>query len=312
MSNSHLTPHDRFFRTMMANPKIIGEFFEQNLPKNIKSVIDFATIQLQKNSFIDDKLRMQITDLLYSTKFNNSPGYLYILIEHQSTPLKLMPFRVLKYIIAIMEHHLNTTKEDELPIVYPLIFYTGDKSYNYSTDIFDLFRNKELAQDILYKPYQLVDLSKISDDELKEYLRYGVIARTMKHIYQRDFLPILKNILDELKYIAGLGEKDYIYKLLSYIIEAGNMPDKKEFVNTITTGLSNINEDKIMTTMAEHWKQEGMQKGMQEGYQKGVILAKQQKLDALRAVAKKLLNENMNINQIADITGLSIADIEQP
>ena len=220
MSNSHLTPHDRFFRTMMADPKIIKEFFAQNLPENIKSIMDFATIQLQKESFIDDKLRLQITDLLYLTKFSNTPGYLYLLIEHQSTPAKLMPFRVLKYIIAIMENHLNKTGEDELPIVYPLIFYTGDKNYNYSTNIFDLFSNKELAQDTLYKSYQLVDLSRISDNELKQYLKYDVIARVMKHIYQKDFLPILKNILDELKYIVGYAKKSW--RLLS-----GASPDRK-------------------------------------------------------------------------------------
>lgn len=33
---------------------------------------------------------------------------------------------------------------------------------------------------------------------------------------------------------------DYIYKILSYIIEADEIPDKKEFINTVKTGLSNV------------------------------------------------------------------------
>ena len=127
--------------------------------------------------------------------------------------------------------------------------------------------------------------------------KYGVIARVLKHIYQKDFLPILKNILDELKYIAGLGE-------------------------AVTTGLSNINEDKIMTTMAEHWKQEGIQKGrqegiqkgrqegVQEGYQKGIVLAEQQKLDALRAVAINLFKRGMDVEQIVAVTGLASEEIK--
>ena len=44
MTDNHLTPHDRFFRSIMVDPKIAREFFEQNLPTDIKAVIDFATI----------------------------------------------------------------------------------------------------------------------------------------------------------------------------------------------------------------------------------------------------------------------------
>jgi predicted transposase/invertase (TIGR01784 family) len=323
---------------MMTEPKVIREFFEQNLPSNIKSVVDFTTIQPQKESYVDDKLRLQITDMLYSAEFNNKPGYLYLLVEHQSTPDKLMAFRVLKYMISIMEHHIHKTGTDRLPIVYPIIFYTGSKNYNHSTNLFDLFGNKELAQDILWQPYRLIDLSKIPDEKLKEFLRYGVIARTMKHIYQKDFLPALKNIIGDLKAIEGLGEMNYIYTILSYIIEAGEIPDRKEFIKTIKTGLMTVDEEKVMT-LAEQFRQEGRQEGLQEGKQEGLKLAEQFKQDALqeglqkgkqegkaegkaegkqegkaealKAVAMKLFSQGMTIHQVATVTGLSVWDIEE-
>jgi len=171
MDNRISTPHDRFFRSMMADNKVIQEFFEQNLPVNIRGIIDFDSISPQKDSFIDDHLRLQIADLLYSVEFNGQLGYLYLLVEHQSTPSELMPFRVLKYMVAIMEHHLNKTGKNQLPIIYPLIIYNGHRKYNYSTDLFDLFGDKkELAQDILWKPYNLIDLSKIPDKKLRDSL----------------------------------------------------------------------------------------------------------------------------------------------
>jgi conserved hypothetical protein (putative transposase or invertase) len=298
----------------MIEPKVIREFFEQNLPSNIKSVINFATIQPQKESFVDDKLRLHITDMLYSAEFSNKLGYLYLLVEHQSTPEKLMAFRVLKYMISIMEYHLHKTGTDKLPIVFPIIFYTGSKNYNYSTNLFDLFGNKELAQDILWKPYRLIDLSKISDEKLKEFLRYGIIARTMKYIYQKDFLPALKNIIGDLKAIEGFGEMNYIYTILSYIIEAGEIPDRQEFINTIKTGLTTVDEEKVMT-LAEQFRQEGKQEGLklaeqfrQEGEQKG---KQEGKLEALNTVAMKLFSQGMTISQVATVTGLSVWDIEQ-
>src|SRR3990167_10807176 len=110
--NRHITPHDNYFRAAMSNTKVAREFFEQHLPSNIKKALDFTTLQIKKESFIDDKLKLQITDLLFSAEFNRQPGYLYLLVEHQSTPLKLMAFRILKYMVAIMDQHLNTTKKE--------------------------------------------------------------------------------------------------------------------------------------------------------------------------------------------------------
>jgi predicted transposase/invertase (TIGR01784 family) len=205
--------------------------------------------------------------------------------------------------VAIMEHHVKKTNSDKLPVVYPVIFYTGNKSYNYSTDLFDLFGDKkELAKDILWKPYRLVDLSKIPDEKLKEFLRYGVIARTMKHIYEKDFLPALKDLINDLRDIETQGEMNYIYTILSYIVEAGEL-DKQEFIQTVKTGLTQ--EVNIMT-LAEQFKQEGRQ----EGYQKGIALVEQKKREVLKAVAIKLFNQGQTAKQISIITGLTSQEVD--
>ena len=142
----------------------------------------------------------------------------------------------------------------------------------------------------------------------------------MKHIYEKDFLPFLKDIIGDLRAVEGFEEMDYIYTTLSYIVEASEIPDKREFIKTVKTGLSDVvNEGKIMTTMAEHWKQEGIEVGMQagiqtgiqEGYRKGFADAEQLKMDAFaKTIATKLFNQGLNIEQIASITGLSIQEIE--
>lgn len=92
MTQNKLSPHDRLTRAMMTNPKVSREFFEKNLPSYLKDKVDFASIHFQNTSFVDDKLRMSI--LLYSVKIQNEDSYFYLLVEHQSTPDKLMPFRL--------------------------------------------------------------------------------------------------------------------------------------------------------------------------------------------------------------------------
>ena len=101
----HLSPHDRLVRSLMTKPKVVQEFFGNYLPVHIKKHVKLDSISLQKESFIDDKLRMQITDLLYTAQFGHKQGYLYLLVEHQSNPDKLMAFRILKYMVAVFDHH---------------------------------------------------------------------------------------------------------------------------------------------------------------------------------------------------------------
>ena len=128
---------------MMTNPKVIHEFFKKNLPDHVREVIDFSSIQFYKESLINDSLKSQIMDLLYKADFSGKPGFLYLMIEHASTSHPLLAFRLLKYMMGIMEEHLRSSKRKELPLVYPIVFYTGKRPYTHSLDLFDLFPEQE-------------------------------------------------------------------------------------------------------------------------------------------------------------------------
>ncbi len=114
----------------MSDHRVANAFFEFHLPADIRKVINLDSLQLRKESFVDQQLKLAVTDMLYSVNFSGKNGYLYLLAEHQSTPDYWMPFRLLKYLVRIMEQHLKETKSDYLPIVYPLVFYHGQAAYN--------------------------------------------------------------------------------------------------------------------------------------------------------------------------------------
>jgi predicted transposase/invertase (TIGR01784 family) len=296
MPKNRLSSHDHYIKSVFTNPKIVREFFETHLPPKIKEAIDFNTIEPQKDSFLDDKLKLQISDILFATKFNNEDGYLYVLIEHTSRVDRMLPFRLIKYMAAIIEQHLKKTETTKLPIIVPLILYTGQKPYPYSMDLFDLYGpNKDLARDIMGRPTQLIDLAKASDEELKKYFWFGAAALIAKHIKDPDILPTLKVAIDLFRKIENQGEKqyieEYIYVTLSYIVEAAEIKDKEAFIETIRKGLTEIDEDKIMT-LAEQWKQEGRQAERLE-------------------VARSMLLEGIGNQTVAKITGLSEEDLSQ-
>lgn len=304
MPKNRLSPHDRFIRSIFTNPKIVKEFFETHLPEKVKEAIDLNTIEPQKDSFIDDKLKQQISDILFATKFNNEDGYLYVLIEHTSRVDKMLPFRLIKYMAAIIEQHLKKTELTKLPIIVPLILYTGQKPYPYSMDLFDLYgTNKDLAREIMGKPTQLIDLAKASDEELKKYFWFGAAALISKHIKDPDILPTLKVAIDLFRKIENLGDKqyieEYIYVSLSYIVEAAEIKDKEAFMETIKKGLTEIDEDKIMT-LAEQWKQEGLQQGLEKGRAEGKT-----------EIVCSMLQKGIDASIIMEVTGFSLEKIKQ-
>jgi predicted transposase/invertase (TIGR01784 family) len=103
VSNSIIsTPHDHFIKSMMTDSKVSHEFFMEHLPDHIRDKVDLDTLALQPDSFIGEDLSKQMADLLYGVKINGEDGYFYIILEHQSVQEKLMPFRMVKYIIAIL------------------------------------------------------------------------------------------------------------------------------------------------------------------------------------------------------------------
>jgi predicted transposase/invertase (TIGR01784 family) len=322
MPKNRISPHDRYIRSMLSHPKVMEEFMQANLPAKIKDSIDFRSIELQKESFIDDKLRLKIADLLYGVKFDGKPGYIYILLEHASKPDRFLPFRMLKYMVAIMDHHVTKTENKELPVIYPLILYTGNQPFTHSLDLFDLFgKQKALVKDILKNPYHLIDLTQSSDEDLRKHLWFGTVASIAKHIHDKNFLSFLEVILKELKIIAEKGETGYIYTVISYIVEVAEISDKQRFMKMLTAGLESVDEEKIMTIL-EQFKPELEERARQRALAEATAFIEQSKLElynkakqealheALRNVALNLIRLQKSVEEIADATGLSKQDVE--
>ncbi|WP_032815728.1 Rpn family recombination-promoting nuclease/putative transposase, partial [Yersinia mollaretii] len=75
------------------------DFLEIHLPSEFRKICDLNTLQLESGSFIENDLRAYYSDVLYSLKTQTHDGYVYALIEHQSSPDKHMAFRLMRYAI---------------------------------------------------------------------------------------------------------------------------------------------------------------------------------------------------------------------
>lgn len=290
--------HDTFIRKAFENPIVAKEFFEMHLPKEIKAMFSSHTLKMEKESFVEADLKNSISDILFSAKFNDESGYLWILLEHQSTPDHFMAFRLFKYMMDIIGRHLTLNPNcKHLPFVV--------KHYNAPRNFWDLFKNKQLVQDIWNKDHKLINVHDIPDAELKQKTWAGVLQFFMKHIHERDLLKRWYEIADLLPQIAQMNIGiDYLELILTYTLIKIEKDDKIELEKMLKSRLNTELGEKLMTSLAHHWEQKGMQQGMQIGEAKG-------KYEAMILVVKNLLAQNIDLKTISVATGLSIDEINK-
>lgn len=304
-------PHDRFFKMAMSDKRVAKDFFETHLPQKILTLVDLTHLELQVSSYVNDLRQESIADILYKTQIAGFTGYLYLIVDHQSTPDELMPFRVLKYTCNIIDQHLKDTGKKRLPMILPMIVYHGKRPWTYSTNINDLVDSaKELIDAYFLKPFFLIDLNLIDDEILKQRAWSGAMNLTLKRIFAKDMLPYLLDIIQLLKKIEQSDGKNFAEIVLTYILDRGELANKQAFFELIQTQLTPEVGEKVMT-IAEQLKIEGKNEGRLEGKLEGRVEGRLEgRLEGKLEVAEQLLSEGIKPALVARMTKLPLEKIK--
>ena len=263
MSSIIQNPHDRFFRASMGNLRVALQFIEKHIPSHIAAKIDKDSLQLMPGNFIED-LQEWKTDLLYKVTFDGAPGYIYLLVEHQRKADRLMPLRMLEYTIKIIRTHLKESGNSPLPLVYPCVFYNGSEPYSHTTDLFELFQDPGFTREIFLKPFQLIDLTQLSDDDLKKESLLGIMEMLLKYAFARDTIDLIRNISDLLQQADRMKEVELLRESAQYVFQTRKDDlSKSEILNEFKRYLSSPTQKNIMT-LAEAWIEECRQEGLQK------------------------------------------------
>jgi len=265
-------PHDKLFREIWSNRKEALSFLENYLPPDILKLINPGSLEISKDTFIEEELRDFYADLLYRVKFDNDPGYIYLLFEHKSYKERLIHLQLLGYLCRIWKLHVKQTKDRRLPIIVPLVLYHGKTEWKINADFSSLLIGpyEKLKTYIPDFKFILYDLTKFSDEQIKGTLLSRIALLLLKHISDDDIMEKLPGILalfdDLLREESGLRNLETVLRYLSGALE-NITPD--EIKTLIDHSLSGVKGDIIMT-LVEKWIDEGYQKGMRQGMQKGV------------------------------------------
>lgn len=292
--------HDSFFRRSMSNPKVATEFFEQHLPAELIERVNLDTLELRNSTYIDKKLKNSISDIVYSVDISDKAGYFYLLIEHQSSVDRLMPFRLLQYCVSLMDNHVRGSKSKTLPIVYPMLYYNGKRPYSGTMDLFELFgKEMSLARRVLVGPYHLIDLHNISDADLRKKTHAGIMQIVMKHAFERDLLGYLRSVKRQLASLLDADEKDYVQSIITYILSTGSVDSYDEILENILKGNPDELGEQTMT-IADYLEARGLEKGLEKGRE-------EEKLQ----IAQNLLHSGAETGLVQRVTELDDAAMQR-
>lgn len=287
--------HDKLYRDLLNNKKEFTLFLQDFFCYSLSS-----TIVKYNRNFITKDYSNTISDIIF--KLKDIP--VYLLVEHQSYPDHSLPYRIYRYYSSILEDskplEKSLTKADKIPLVTPIILYTGSGSWNFTPNIqdhqFDYTYNNKLKNGKLSLSYNFINIHDFSKEELLKM--HSMIAFAMA-IDKCEQVPELIDTIYDVYYVCSNEQKEYLHRMLTYLLKP--IIPKKLYENLLKK--FNNEEETYMEELIERMKRDlelrriaATKEGRQEGIMKTAI---------------NMLKRNMPLEDISDITGLSIEELRK-
>ena len=180
MAGEITTPHNNLFRSAFGDTGEAAALRRTHLPLASSGQLRWSTLAVQPVGFVDQRLRDSESDLLYliRRKANAAPVWLYVLLEHQSTPDEWLRLRLLKYSIRIWERdRRRTPKEKRLRPIVPLVLYQGRRGWRHGREFSELFaRQIREWPGVPRYAHLLIDQTEAGPEQVRGELR-GRIAQ---------------------------------------------------------------------------------------------------------------------------------------
>jgi len=290
--------HDEGYKYILSKASNFLHFLKKYFPAPWMDDISVKDIKQFNKSYITKEYRHLDSDLIYELKKGGTDVYFYVLLELQSTVDFTMPFRLLRYMVELLNDVFKNVKEEtresknyRLPAVVPIILYDGDctwtavRSFKEYTKDYEIFGNN-----IIDFEYLLLDLNRTDD---------SAILPVQKLLDAAFSLTKKRKTLSPNELVAWCAEqvphlsKDDRLELVDWMMFAsGTSPEiKKTFQDTIMKG------DAV---------------AMKTGFELLVedVRNESQREKALE-IAAGMKAKSMSVEEIAELTGLTIDEILQ-
>ena len=299
--------HDKVFRKILLDKIEVTKFLNEQLKTNLKP----EGIEQYNSSYINNLMQNEEADVVYKLRGKNE----FFLIEHQSKVDYRMPFRILKYEMAIIESAIDEKEYGKKNYLHPrvnaIVLYTGKQKWNVAKAFEEIQVSSILEKALEFAKYLLVDINNYTENELLETPSFMTKALLIEKAKDNEQIA---NYIEKIVEIINKDKENYsnnikeIFKIMLTQIIKNKIGKEKtdEFLNKL-----NIGGDENMMAVFETIQQDNKRiyrRGKKDGIVEGI---KQGIMEKSIEIAKKLLNKNNSKEEVAEITGLKIEEIEK-
>ena len=272
-------PHDKYARYSLQIRELAIAFFQYALSDAIKSLLDWDSLQLSNDSFIDEHLQGHYTDICYTgSTLDSQPFRISLLLEHKSEPPKSgeITEQIGRYIFNGRREDIKNKRP--LTLIIPIVLYHGTQRLRAETPL-TIFPSvpSTLHKYVPAFEYEIVDLVSRSEEDLNEIdfspLRHFLLAlkysRNEKKIalFWTDFLNFAASVDGQLVYIR------FVIVTARYLSTTSKTFQKRiSNMNTATA----TREEKVFHSILEDRFEEAWTKGIEQGVKQGVEIGVKQ------------------------------------
>ena len=302
-------PHDLLTKTVLSDLEIATFYLKTHIPKHLNGKLDWSKLRIEDVPMIDEKLDVVQPDILYRVPLIDRSEefvFFYLLHEHQSTVDQNMPFRLLRYMTdAWTDFQKQYGHHRKLPIIIPIVFYTGIKEWNrpkFLNEVFEsFFGSKQFIPDfnVVY-----IDLKNLDVELYRGMMVLFFMSLIMKLVHRDDFL---EQLLEYSQEMSVLFEKHdvYFHQFMVYIIsyrKGEGMRDVKKIVDT-TVQPYQLDPESILAGVLRE-REQMIKDGFQEGIEQGIE-------EATMQICINLLQQGIDIDIIQKATNIPESKIQQ-
>ena len=117
---------------------MVASLMQDFVPEPFVKDMDFSTLDPFPTERVTRGFSQRYGDTIWRLNWKNSPCYLFLMLEFQSSVHPFMPVRVLVYSALLWQYLINQgslKQGDKLPPVFPIVLYNGKQKWKAASDI---------------------------------------------------------------------------------------------------------------------------------------------------------------------------------
>jgi predicted transposase YdaD len=276
--------HDHSYKLLFSHRRMVAQLLRDFVAEPWVEELDLSSLEKVPQSYVaGGPGPARESDLVWRLKMaSGQPLYLYLLLELQSTPDRLMALRMLTYVGLLYEdlaRRGETAPGGRLPPVLPMVLYNGLTPWRPARDVEQLVAAPPGALEA-YRPrltYLLLDVNRLPPETLAEVS--GPVAALFRLERSRELEETAREIDRLAKELAGATGTASLARSFARWLRQVLLP--RRLPEAELPAVERLEEFRPMLEQrvkewTQPWWEDGRRKGREEGREEGREVGRQE------------------------------------